>query len=152
MGEMLRRLELIAEGVIPITAGRRLETLLTVNDSVAACGSDYYDLNTVLLSGKRLAALGRDASLGIACTTAGLLAPEADPGSPLELKIAPDDRVVLAVHTDLFLDQAELHQWVGLRIADESGHTIATLPFRRPDIRSSWDGRGHFQVELGGLL
>ncbi len=149
---MLRRLELITENVIPISVGHRMETLLTVNGKVIARGSDYYDLNTVLLSGKRLAALGRSASLGIACTTAGLQAPEADPGSPLELEITPDDRVVLTVHTDLFLDQAELHQWVGLRIADESGHIVATLPFRRPDICSSWDGRGQFQVELGGLL
>ncbi len=142
-------LELVAETAIVLTPCRYLVLEVSFDHRRAPewDSSDVYQLDGLVLGGRRVGATGRRRIYRPSLLPLGLGVTEAAPATPVPL---PEYfmRTRVKIRTDLFLNPGDLVAGLAARWVDSRGRTLLTAPLRRPDVRIEWPGRGVFVLDL----
>lgn len=143
-------LALVAEQIIPINHGDYVGLELTANHEVVpgSAGKDIYCFNGMILSGKIIAATGREKKYNWTTIPFGLGPVEAEPPHIIPVQFEEYTRWRLIIKTNIILDLAlVVVQW-GLRWLDAGGRLLLDLPFRSPEVTVDCPGRGQFVVDI----
>lgn len=143
-------LALVAEQIIPITDGHIISLKLTANHELVpgSAGRDVYHLNSLILSGKSLAGTGREKEYDGTTWPLGLGPLEAAPPQIIPLQFEEYIRWRLWIETNMALDPGWVSIHWGLRWLDTGGRILLDLPFRSPEVKITWPGRGQFVVDM----
>jgi len=149
---------LIAETSISVDDTTYFKTGLRLNGLPVphSEGSDRWNLNGMLLPGKRVAATGRAAEYNYSDTYTGIGfgGIEARRAVPCQLDLGEGDRLVVTVDNNAVLDPGLFCMDFSFAVSfdDPAPRRALDLSLRRPDIRVDWPARGLFEVDITDAL
>ena len=110
-------------------------------------GCDDYNLQGLLLPGKRVSALGRCQSYTLSDLPAGLSAIEAAPPEPVPFCDRLFQNLQFAFGTNLFHNEDQLKHYLCLRIIQEN-ETALEIPLDSPFVKINCISDGNFRVSV----
>jgi len=139
--------EIKAERGIDINPGDYFETAVLVNGKTlpGTEGRDDFNLNALLLPGKRVAGFGRRRSYALQDLPAGLSALEVAPSEKVHLGNA--EALAFKICTNVILDQGVLAHRLSLGVA-KNGGPLREIPLNCPDVKIDWQSRGIFVITV----
>lgn len=145
-------IEIYSEIPLNIKEDTYFKTALTAGGNILpdSVGSDDYRFQSIILSGKRVAGLGREFTYTLSAFPAGMGPTEGRPGKYIDLVRVPGD-IALSLETNLILDPGILTYSLGIRLVNESGKSY-DVPLCRPDVKIRWNGRGSYTIPLADFL
>lgn len=135
-----------AQHALDLTPGSYFSSVLLTAAGIdeSTAGRDTFMLNGLILPGKRLSGLGREAKYNLSDFPAGLTALEAKPSLP----IATDTKSTLrfAVDTNILISQDQLSNYLSLEISTDD--QVQTIPLQAANVAIDWQARGKYIINI----
>lgn len=140
-----------AQHAIDVTPGSYFSSAMLSDGEIIeeSRGRDEFQLNGLVLSEKRLAGFGRQASYDLETMAAGLTGLEAAPSHPLDFSPEIVSDLAFAIDTNLFLSQDLLSHHVSLGVYKNG--VYQEVPLQSSAAEIDWQSRGKYIVNIKGL-